>query len=54
LTNDGKIQAEDLGTAFRKLYPSGEGKLYILKILLIMYLTLIKLRQIRHRISASA
>jgi inositol hexakisphosphate/diphosphoinositol-pentakisphosphate kinase len=25
LTHDGKIQAEDLGTAFRKLYPSGEG-----------------------------
>ncbi len=25
LTQDGKVQAEDLGNAFRKLYPSGEG-----------------------------
>ena len=25
LTQDGKVQAEDLGTAFRRLYPSGEG-----------------------------
>lgn len=25
LTADGKVQAEDLGTAFRKLYPGGEG-----------------------------
>ncbi|CAF0824579.1 unnamed protein product [Brachionus calyciflorus] len=25
LTSDGKSQAEDLGTAFRKLYPGGEG-----------------------------
>ena len=25
LTHDGKVQAEDLGTAFRRLYPSGEG-----------------------------
>ncbi len=25
LTTDGKQQAEDLGTAFRKLYPGGEG-----------------------------
>ena len=25
LTADGKCQAEDLGTAFRKLYPGGEG-----------------------------
>jgi inositol-hexakisphosphate/diphosphoinositol-pentakisphosphate 1-kinase len=25
LTHDGKVQAEDLGNAFRRLYPSGEG-----------------------------
>lgn len=25
LTTDGKVQAEELGTAFRKLYPGGEG-----------------------------